>query len=129
MESLTSTMDPLTSTVEPLTSAVEPIEKRAPRTKTARRALHKKKTTLFLRTGGRGANTTMSSWGLGPRGHAVVLPRQTVCRFLGSTGDVKGSTGDVTGSIGDVTGSIVDVKGSTLDVKGSTVDVKGSIVD
>ena len=35
-----------------------------------------KKNTLPLRAGGRGASTTLSSWGLGPRGHAVVLPRQ-----------------------------------------------------
>eukprot|EP00976_Prorocentrum_cordatum_P079208 1183449-Prorocentrum_minimum.AAC.2 len=37
----------------------------------------KKKNTLPLEAGGRGASTTMSSWGLGPRGHAVVLPRQS----------------------------------------------------
>ena len=37
-----------------------------------------RKNTLPLRAGGRGANTTMSSWGLGPRGHAVVLPRQGI---------------------------------------------------
>eukprot|EP00959_Pyramimonas_sp_CCMP1952_P011380 238845-Pyramimonas_sp.AAC.1 len=35
-----------------------------------------KKNTLPLGAGGHGASTTMSSWGLGPRGHGVVLPRQ-----------------------------------------------------
>eukprot|EP00959_Pyramimonas_sp_CCMP1952_P250484 5235576-Pyramimonas_sp.AAC.1 len=36
------------------------------------------KSTLPLGAGGRGANTTLSSWGLGPRGHAVVFPRQSM---------------------------------------------------
>eukprot|EP00959_Pyramimonas_sp_CCMP1952_P414441 8683540-Pyramimonas_sp.AAC.2 len=33
-----------------------------------------KKNTLPLRTGGRGASTTMSSWDPGSRGHTVTLP-------------------------------------------------------
>eukprot|EP00959_Pyramimonas_sp_CCMP1952_P282228 5899008-Pyramimonas_sp.AAC.1 len=35
------------------------------------RSARRKKNTLPLGAGGCGASTTMSSWGLGPRGHAV----------------------------------------------------------
>eukprot|EP00959_Pyramimonas_sp_CCMP1952_P352320 7381843-Pyramimonas_sp.AAC.1 len=38
----------------------------------------KKKNTLPLEAGGCGASTPMSSLGPGPRGHAVVFPRQSI---------------------------------------------------
>ena len=41
----------------------------------------KNKNTLPRGAGGRGASPTLSSWGLGPRGHAVVLPRQRMDRL------------------------------------------------
>eukprot|EP00976_Prorocentrum_cordatum_P112244 1195500-Prorocentrum_minimum.AAC.25 len=47
-----------------------------------------KRNTLPLEAGGRCASTTMSSWGLGPRSHAVVFPRQSIYGLLcrGGTG-------------------------------------------